>query len=48
MERLHGESLRYVIVRDGRLDPEQVIEIAVQLSSLASARRTSTASFIAT
>lgn len=31
MERLEGESLRQVLVRDGRLDPEQVVELAVQI-----------------
>lgn len=31
MERLEGESLRHVLVRDGRLEPEQVLELAVQM-----------------
>lgn len=31
MERLEGESLRHVLLRDGRLEPEQALEIAVQI-----------------
>jgi serine/threonine-protein kinase len=31
MERLDGESLRHVLLRDGRLEPEQVLELGVQI-----------------
>jgi serine/threonine-protein kinase len=31
MERLEGESLRHLLLRDGRLEPEQVLEIGVQI-----------------
>ena len=31
MERLEGESLRHLLAREGRLDPEEVVEITAQM-----------------